>query len=565
MNNRTLPLLVCSLLVCSLLLACGPESTPDAGPTPAATTTTPPEPATHPGGPLPADRGQFFSASGACSACHTQMIDQAGNDVSTDEFWRGSIMANASRDPYWRAAVRAEVLAHPAYTAVIEDKCTTCHTPMARFTDAEAGSQGKMLDDGYASAGHPLHVLALDGVSCNLCHQIREEGLGAVDSFSGGYLIDVELPAGERDAFGPYPVADQLAQIMQGSSGFVPRESPHVDLSELCATCHTLYTPFIDAAGEIAGEFPEQMPYVEWQHSSYRDRVSCQDCHMPLARGGVQLSITGGPQREPFFQHVFVGGNVYMLEVLKTYGADLQVTASQAHFEDKQARTLEQMQTRTAAVVVDEATLDGSTLTASVLVANRTGHKLPTGFPSRRVWLHVTVADAAGQVVFESGAPGPDGAIAGNDNDADAAAYEPHYDLIDSPDQVQVYEAIMGDTEGTVTTTLLKGAGYLKDNRLLPLGFDKTTADPDVGVYGAALDDADFEGAADRVRYVIDVADAPGPFTVTARLLYQSVAYRWADNLRRHDAPEPAAFVTYYDQVPNDPVVVSTASLEVAQ
>ena len=48
----------------------------------------------------------------------------------------------------------------------------------------------------------------------------------------------------------------------------------------------------------------------------------------------------------------------------------------------------------------------------------------------------------------------------------DPAAYEPHYATITSPDQVQIYEAIIQDSEGNVTTTLLKGAGYLKHNIL---------------------------------------------------------------------------------------------------
>ena len=112
-----------------------------------------------------------------------------------------------------------------------------------------------------------------------------------------------------------------------------------------------------------------------------------------------------------------------------------------------------------------------------MIVDTLTGHKFPTGFPSRRTWLHLTVTDASGQVVFESGAVNADGSIVGNDSDADPSAYEPHYLEITSPDQVQIYEAVMGDTEGMVTTVLLKGAGYVKDNRLLPHGFDKAAVD----------------------------------------------------------------------------------------
>ena len=570
--------LFCGLLVLLLLLAtCGPQPGPSptmeepAGP-PAATvgaSAVPPTPTTsapssvgQAGLPLPTERGTLFSASGLCTSCHTQMVDQAGTDVSTDTFWRASMMANSGRDPYWQASVRAEVLSHPDYRAVIEDKCATCHLPMARFTTAAKGGQGQMLDDGFLAVENPHHALALDGVSCTLCHQIREDGFSEPSSYSGGFVIDTALPSGRREVFGPYRVPPGLARSMQASSGFVPLQGPHMEQSELCATCHTLYTPYLDAAGQVAGEFPEQTPYLEWLASGYSASISCQDCHMPLAQGGVQLSITGGPRRTPFYQHAFVGGNAYMLEVLESFGQDLAVTASAEHFQDKRGRTVEQLQQRTAAIVMEEAGLNGTELTADLVVANRTGHKLPTGFPARRLWIHVIVQDANGQVLFESGASNPDGSITGNDNDADPGAYEPHYLIVESPDQVQIYEAIMGDTEGTVTTILLKGAGYLKDNRLLPMGFDKGAAQADIAVYGAAAQDRDFVGSSDRVRYVVNLGGGQGPFTMSAELLYQSIGYRWADNLRRYDAPEPIRFVGYYEQVSNRAVVIASATRE---
>ena len=71
----------------------------------------------------------------------------------------------------------------------------------------------------------------------------------------------------------------------------------------------------------------------------------------------------------------------------------------------------------------------------------------------------------------------PKGQIAGNDNDADATRFEPHYNEIKAADQVQIYESIMVDQAGAVTTGLLTAVRYVKDNRLLPRGFDKRTAD----------------------------------------------------------------------------------------
>jgi hypothetical protein len=492
------------------------------------------------------------------------LVDEAGTDVSNDSDWRAALMANAARDPYWQATVRSEVLGLPDLRAVIEDKCATCHTPMARFTARGAGLGTGVLDDGFLDPEHALHDLAIDGVSCTLCHQIEETGLGAPGSFSGGYSIDVERPAGERLIYGPFPAAEGPAAVMQDVSGYLPVRGPHTTQSELCATCHTLYTPYVDADGEVAGEFPEQVPYLEWQHSDYAQTKACQDCHMPPAEGAVRLaSVGGGPPRSPFAQHLFIGGNTYVLELLWTFGEERAVTASSEDFQKKINQTLEQLQRRTATVTVEEAQVANSRLTMVVAIESQVGHKLPTGFPARRVWLHVTVKDAADSVIFESGAAKPDGSIVGNENDLDPTTYEEHYEEIVSPDQVQIYEAILENVEGAITTGLLEAKGYRKDNRLLPAGFDKGTADDDVGVYGGAAADEDFEGGGDRIRYAIDLTDAPAPVTVNVELLYQSIGMRWAENLRRRDAPEIASFLRSYEAVPNEPVVVARTTVNV--
>jgi hypothetical protein len=163
------------------------------------------------------------------------------------------------------------------------------------------------------------------------------------------------------------------------------------------------------------------------------------------------------------------------------------------------------------------------------------------------VWLHVVVRDASGRLLFESGAVERDGRIRGNDNDDDGSRHEPHYDTIRESDQVQIYESIMVDDRQRITTGLLQASAFVKDNRLLPRGFEKADAPADVAVRGEAADDPDFAGAGDRVSYVIDVTRTQGPFDVTVELRYQPVAFRWAQNLQRYDAPEPRRFVAWYD------------------
>ena len=160
------------------------------------------------------------------------------------------------------------------------------------------------------------------------------------------------------------------------------------------------------------------------------------------------------------------------------------------------------------------------------------------------------VRDRDQRVVFESGAIRPDGSIEGNDNDADPARFEPHYTEVNRPDQVQIYEDIPGDANNHVTTGLLSATRYLKDNRLLPPGFDKQHANPDVVVIGEALSDSDFTGGGDRVRYSLPVGANQGPFTMEAELRYQPIGYRWANNLKQYgSAEEPKRFNRYYDSM----------------
>lgn len=508
----------------------------------------------------------LFTTAGACVSCHTQMTDVDGTDVSIDAWWASTMMANAAIDPYWQASVRFESQVNPHLKSVIEDKCATCHTPMAHFAAMQGGEETVLFDGGWLNPAHELHALAVDGVSCTLCHQIEPDNLGEPESFSGEYVIDTELPAGERPAYSRFEVDDAGRQVMQAASGYVPLVGEHTTSAELCAACHTLYTPYVDDTGEVAGTFPEQTPYLEWQQSNYSGAVPCQTCHMPPANGPVVTSITGGQPRSPFATHEFVGGNAYMMGIFQAYGDELNVAASAEQFAATEQRTLDQLQREAAALGIEQAGLSESHLTAIVSVAPKTGHKFPSGFPSRRAWLHVTLSDASGEVVFESGAWTDEGQVVGDDHDADMTQFEPHYALIRSADEVQIYESVLGDVNGEVTNTLLRAAGYLKDNRLLPAGFDKANAHEDTAVSGAAADDGDFLGGGDRVIYAIPLNGAEGPYTLEVELLYQTISFNWAHKFDSDaDLPETARFREYYNERPNLPVVVASTSVEVSR
>ena len=271
---------------------------------------------------------------------------------------------------------------------------------------------------------------------------------------------------------------------------------------------------------------------------------------MPLVNEPVQISSALGPPRTGLHQHHFYGGNFLMLGMLNRYRADLDVAALPQELTSAQNGTLAFLQSQSARVEIRNLDAIPGQLRADVFVENLTGHKLPTAYPSRRAWIHFVVKDHNGKIVFESGALNPDGSIQGNDNDADKARYEPHYREITSADQVEIFEPILKDSEGRVTTGLLAAVAYLKDNRILPAGFDKTTAEKDIAVRGDAADDPNFVAGGATVRYSVPTGSGEGPFHVEAELCYQPIGFRWAHNLEAYqNAAEPHRFVSYYDSM----------------
>ena len=106
----------------------------------------------------------------------------------------------------------------------------------------------------------------------------------------------------------------------------------------------------------------------------------------------------------------------------------------------------------------------------------------------------------------------------------------------------------MSDSTGRPTTALLKAAVTSKPTRLVPRGLisDGQFANR---CHCPALLDADFGDAHDRVRYAIDVNAGDGPFEVDAKLRFQVIGFRWAENLRPYGAEETRRFVGYYESM----------------
>ena len=106
------------------------------------------------------------------------------------------------------------------------------------------------------------------------------------------------------------------------------------------------------------------------------------------------------------------------------------------------------------------------------------------------------------------------------------------------------------------TAAFLALSALLKDNRLLPAGLQKQSADKDIAVTGDAADDPNFTDAGDTIRYSVPLGDAPGPFHVEVELWYQPIGFRWAHNLSAYTAMETQRFVNYCDANQADTAIV---------
>jgi hypothetical protein len=516
-----------------------------------------------------------FASSTACALCHsnhsaaTAMRDEASREIAPFNLWQSSMMANAARDPLWRAVVSAEVATTPAAAVAIEAKCMRCHAPMASEAARADGFEPAISD--LQVATNSFSTLARDGVSCTVCHQIQQDNLGGDDSFNGGFTI-----GSQRLIYGPH--RNPVPGPMQVHVDYTPTYGPHVTESAMCGTCHNLATHALDANGAVVegAAFQEQATYSEWLNSIYNtdanvDGRSCQSCHMPTTSvdgNPITTRIARSPPggdfninaRDPFGRHVFAGANVLMPAIINAERDILNPQAPSGAFEATISMARQRLEEETATLAVTNVEHAGGALSFQVTVGSQAGHKFPTGFPSRRAWLRARVLNAAGETLFVSGAFNAQGRLvdgAGNVLDVEKAngPFEPHHDRITASDQVQVYEQVMGNSAGQRTPSILRATAYLKDNRLLPAGYDAqhqshaTTAP--VGVV-----DGNFVGGEDRVTFAVELG-SQAPARVEVALFYQTVGGRFVTDLFQVDTPEVRAFRTMYDRADVTPVQVA--------
>lgn len=517
---------------------------------------------------LPFGQNNYFIASGECDGCHGQDATGPVYANHTEEFidvnpvdqWRSTMMANSAKDPFWRAKVSHEVLVNPGHQSRLEDKCTSCHAPMGRHD--------KFLSGGgpYSIAEMAVDPVALDGVSCMTCHMESADSIGLF--FSGELRFDTN-----DVEYGPYNEKNLFGAPMESFVGYTPQYGAHINDAGLCAGCHTLITETADLSGEPTGDhFVEQATYHEWVNSVFNtdaqpeSGITCQGCHMPRIDDAMVISalydFLAQPEylRSPYGLHELAGGNTFMLKLLKGNIQALGLSADSAHFDSTILRTNRMLQQQSLLMETTVPDRDLDTAFIDVKLINLAGHKFPSGYPSRRAFIELIVLNTGGDTLFQSGRY--DGAyeVIGHD-----AEWEPHHDVIRTPDQAQIYEMVMADVNGNKTTVLERAKEPLKDNRLAPLGFSTGHFTYDTTlIAGVPATDIDFnhddlgvEGSGtDITHYHVPMNGYAGLITIHARVWYQSAPRRWMEEMFDYNSAEIDSFRTMYDEADGTPVLV---------
>lgn len=512
-------------------------------------------------GELPWVVGNYFATAGRCAGCHGHDVNGLasvtadGTDINLVDDWRSTMMANSAKDPFFRAKLEHEVLVNPGHGAALGNKCLSCHAPLGVHEQRMSGAEP------FTRAMLDTSALGLDGVSCLSCHMQSPGIAGTV--FSGDLQFD------SARVYGPYQDDQINPAIMEFFVGWTPGFGAHMVNSRNCAGCHTLITETVDLSGEFTGDkFVEQATYHEWKNSIYSStEVHCNTCHMPRVNEPIILAadyafLNG---QSPFGMHHLAGGNVHMLELLKANRDVLDLKANETQFDSTIARSKRLLQDRTLDVSLSLTGRSDDSAFYAVRLTNRAGHRFPSGYPSRRAFITFVVLDADNDTVFKSGLLRSDLEVEGHN-----AVYEPHHDVVRDEDQVQIYEMVMGDVNGNVTTVLERAKTPLKDNRLAPLGF--TTSHPSYDttlIAGVPTTDLDFNRGAlgdegsgtDVVRYHVALNGTTSSLRAYARVYYQPVPPGWNAEMFNYSGADIDAFRSMYAASDGTPVLVATDSL----
>jgi hypothetical protein len=343
-----------------------------------------------------------FAAPEDCASCHPRQYAE----------WRGSMMAYAGVSPVFNAL---EAMGNSLTDGALAkggsqgQPCQRCHSPVGIAED--------MFPTFEEMEGRPsrdfMEGVASRGMSCDVCHQISDPDLHG--SLEGDGIANTAFLLTPGDLkYGPIANAADTPR-------HETRKSDYLSSSQFCGSCHDVRLEGTDArTGEKAKRL--ENAFTEWATSVYATDanpygrvVSCQDCHMsayPYAAPGTYFqdyaAYYGEAPIRRVSTHYFTGVDIAFIEGFpgqSGQGTDGHgIPASQDTRRRDLLRAACELDVR-----VDEArrsARDGGGLLPLVVEVTNSGagHNVPTGFSQeRQVWIEITVTDAEGTLLYESG------------------------------------------------------------------------------------------------------------------------------------------------------------------
>jgi hypothetical protein len=390
-------------------------------------------------------KASAYNEAASCATCHE----------AQEHEWKGSIHSRSHQDGIYKAFAD---LAREEGGDKLYVFCSSCHAPAAVATGEIPGKPGGK------------HTFLTDeGVTCDVCHSVKDvRKIHQNGGANGSIVLD-----DSDNRYGPF----------QNPSTNDAHTSVYSELhtkAQFCSACHTLTHPYNGTVIENT--------FQEWEKGPLaQNGVQCQDCHMRTVAQAVMVAKTLAPipspgkvcddcpQRPDVHAHLFTGGSVNR----ELNGTD------ELHATEAQQR----LQTAARiAIRTPEKLTAGGTTKITVDVSNESaGHAIPTSITElRQVWIDVQLSDAAGKILYQSGAIRADGSV--------------------DPDAV-MFHSVLADAQGKITYRPWLAEKILSEKLIPP----KQTVS------------SDFE--------IKLPAGAKGPFNLRAVLRYRSAPQDVMDQL----------------------------------
>jgi hypothetical protein len=449
----------------------------------------------------PREAGIEFVKVQQCMMCHGQ-TDNANADPLIS--WQSGMMSQAARDPVYRAAVAIANQDVPG----VGEFCFRCHSPRAWLEDRSKPPDGSALNR------EDLH-----GVSCDVCHKfidpLSAEAAKLIKHVPPSYGNAMMVADPENVVRGPYADA-------KGAMPHQTLKSDFLASGDLCGMCHNVSNPLAakDVNSQPVHSFGHvERTYSEWQLSDFPKKGrdgTCQSCHYKPVQGGGEASRFGSLHRDYFVEHGPLGGSTWVQDAVWFLWKGRDISRQALNLGKK--RTTEFL--KTAAEL--ELTFS-SNEKAKLRITNKTGHKLPTGYPEgRRMWVNVQFLDGAGKLLREMGKYGDK-----QDTVLGESVTVPT--LLDE-EETTVYECVPG-LSITQAAKFGKKAGpsfhfvlndvITKDNRIPPEGFENERfAEHLCEPVGATYADGQYWDD-------IELTLPAGCAKVVVKLMYQSVSWEY--------------------------------------